>query len=117
MLNIYCSTVYGGSPFFVAPPSVPVRIGDTEFLVEVAEGGGPQVVGLTEALSFDGVRETLEAVAGQLALAWQKVQPAEATVKLGLSLSTKTGKLTALLVEGGGQASLKVTLTWKPPDR
>jgi hypothetical protein len=96
--------------------SVPVRIGDTEFLVAVAEGGGPQVVGLGEALSFDGVRDTLEAVAGQLGLVWQKVQPAEATVELGFSLSTKTGKLTALLVEGSGEASLKVTLTWKPPD-
>ena len=100
----------------VAAASVPVRIGETEFLVAVTDGGGPELVGLREALSFDGVRDTLEAVAGQLALVWEKVQPAEATVELGFSLSTKTGKLTALLVEGAGEASLNVTLTWKPPD-
>jgi hypothetical protein len=28
-------------------------------------------------------------------------------------LTAKTGKLTGLLVEGGGAASLKVTLAWK----
>jgi hypothetical protein len=78
------------------------------FWLRLLRGGGAQVVGLGEALSFDGVRDTLEAVAGQLAMVWQKVQPAEATVELGFSLSTKTGKLTALLVEGSGEASLKV---------
>jgi hypothetical protein len=31
----------------------------------------------------------------------------------GRSMMTKSGKLTGLLVEGGGAASLKVTLAWK----
>jgi hypothetical protein len=95
--------------------SVLVRVGDTEFLAQVAEGGGPQVVGLREAFSFDGVRETIEAVAEQLSRAWEKVQPSEASVEFGISLSTKTGKLSALLVEGGGEATLKITLSWKTP--
>lgn len=93
--------------------SVLVRVGDTEFLAQVAEGGGPQVVGLREAFSFDGVRATIEAVAEQLSCAWEKVQPSEASVEFGISLSTKTGKLSALLVEGGGEATLKITLSWK----
>jgi hypothetical protein len=41
------------------------------------------------------------------------VKPAEASVELALKLVVKSGKLTGLLVEGGGEAALKVTLTWK----
>ena len=90
-----------------------VRIGDVEFFVEVAEGGGPQTVSADRALSFDAVRDTVEAVASELALVWQKVRPSEATVEFGLSVTAKTGKLTGLLVDGGGSAALKISLTWR----
>ena len=90
-----------------------VRIGDVEFFVEVAEGGGPQTVSADRALSFDAVRDTVEAVASELALVWQKVRPSEATVEFGLSVTAKTGKLTGLLVDGGGAAALKISLTWR----
>jgi hypothetical protein len=90
-----------------------VRAGGVEFFVEVADGGGPQPVGLDRMLSFDGVRDTVEAIAGELAQVWDRVQPAEASVEFGLSLTAKAGKLTGLLVDGDGSASLKVTLTWK----
>jgi len=90
-----------------------VRAGGTEFYAEVATATGPQPVGLDEVLSFDGVRDTIKAVCGQLAEAWGHVKPAEATVEFGLSLAAKQGKLTGLLVEGSGEASLKVTLTWR----
>lgn len=90
-----------------------VRIGDVEFFVEVSDGGGPQTVGADRALSFDAVRDTVEAVASELALVWQKVRPSEATVEFGLSVTAKTGKLTGLLVEGGGSAALKISLTWR----
>lgn len=93
-----------------------VQAGGVEFFVEVADGGGPQTVGLDKALSFDGVRDTIEAVAGQLGQVWQKVRPAEASVEFGLSLTAKSGKLTGLLVDADGQASLKVTLTWRAPE-
>jgi hypothetical protein len=96
-----------------------VRANGVEFFVEVADAdgvgdsSGVQTVGLDHAISFDGVRETLEAVASSLAQAWEKVRPSEATVEFGLELTAKQGKLTGLLVEGGGTASLKVTLAWK----
>jgi hypothetical protein len=90
-----------------------VRAGSTEFYAEVATAAGPQPVGLDEALSFDGVRDTIKAVCGQLAEAWEQVKPAEATVEFGLRLMAKAGKLTGLVVEGGGETSLKVTLTWR----
>jgi hypothetical protein len=90
-----------------------VRIDDAEFFVEVSDGGGPQTVGLNRALSFDGVRDTIRAVATQLHQAWQTVRPDEATVEFGLSLTAKTGKLTGLIVEGDGAASLRITMTWR----
>ena len=64
-----------------------------------------------------GIRQTIEAVAEQLSRAWEKVQLSEVSVEFGISLRTKTGKLSALLVEGGGEATLKITLSWIPPTR
>ena len=90
-----------------------VRAEGTEFYVEIADTGGPQTVGLDQVLSFEGVRETVTAVCKELAKAWDVVKPAEASVELALKVVAKAGKLTGMLVEGGGEASLKVTLTWK----
>jgi hypothetical protein len=91
---------------------VPVKAGDIEFFVELADGGGPQTVGIERVLSFDGVRDTMEAIAAQLAHVWDEVKPSEASVEFGLSLTAKAGKLTGLLVDADGSASLKVTLRW-----
>jgi hypothetical protein len=90
-----------------------VRAGDVEFFAELADGGGPRTVGVADALSFDGVRDTVEAIASQLAQVWDRVKPCEASVEFGLSLTAKAGKLTGLLVDADGSASLKVTLMWK----
>jgi chaperonin GroEL (HSP60 family) len=93
--------------------AVLVRAEDAEFYVEIADTGGPQAVGPEQVLSFEGVRETVTAVCKELARAWDVVKPAEARVELALKVVAKAGKLTGMLVEGGGEASLKVTLTWK----
>jgi hypothetical protein len=95
---------------------VPVVVDGVEFYVEVTDQEGVGTVGLDEVLSFDGVRDTVEAIAGQIAVVWDRVRPAEATVAFGLKMVAKPGKLTGLLVEGGGEASLTVTLTWKSTD-
>jgi len=90
-----------------------VRADGVEFFAEITEEGGPQTVGLEDVLSFEGVRETITAIGKELSKAWDAVKPAEASVELALKLIVKSGKLTGLLVEGGGEASLKITLTWK----
>jgi len=92
-----------------------VRAGGAEFYVEVADAGGPAAIRSDGALSFDGVRETVEGIAIELSRAWEKVRPSEASVEFALKLTAKAGKLTGLLVEGGGEASLTVTLAWKQP--
>lgn len=97
--------------------SVLTEIDGVQFYVEVAERDAAGTVGLGETLKFDGVRDAIEAIAGQVAGVWDRVKPSEATVEFGLNVTTKSGPLTALLVEGGGEASLKVTLTWKSKDQ
>ena len=92
---------------------VPVRAGETTFYVEVAERRGVGTVGLDDVLSFEGVRDTITAISDELKHAFDRAKPQEAVVTFGLKVSVKSGKLTGLLVEGGGEASLTVTLTWK----
>jgi hypothetical protein len=100
---------------------VAVEADGVSFFVELAEGGGDDlgvgVAGLEDRLDFSGVRDTIGAVAGQLASVWERVQPSEATVAFGLKVTGKSGKLTGLLVEGGGEASLTVTMKWTAPSR
>ncbi len=94
-----------------------VRIGDAEVYVEV-RGGGPSVVDDTRpVLSFEPAKKAIQALVGELGEAIQAARPQEASVEVGFAFSAKTGKLTALLVEGGGEASLKVTLTWKASEK
>ncbi len=95
---------------------VPVRIGDVVFDVEVASTG-PANIGLADALSFDGVRDTIEALASEMAKVWAKVKPDEATVEFGLSLDAKTGRLTGLVLEGKAAASFNISLTWRAKDQ
>lgn len=89
-----------------------VRSGDAEFWVRVEDAGGPSPVGLSDVLSFEGVRKTVEEIGAQLTTAWDRVKPSEAVVEFGLTLTAKSGKLTGLIVDGEGEGSLKVTLTW-----
>jgi len=81
-----------------------VREGGAEFFVEVVDGDGPQTVGLDQAISFDGVRETIEAIGLSLTRAFELAKPDEATAEFGLGVTAKAGKLTGLLVDGEGTA-------------
>lgn len=98
---------------------VRVEVDGVEFFVELAEGGGDDldigVAGLEDRFDFGGVRDTIRAIAGQVAAVWEQVQPSEATVTFGLKVTGKSGKLTGMLVEGGGEASLTVTMKWFGP--
>jgi hypothetical protein len=67
---------------------------------------------LGAALSFEGVRMTVEEIGAQLSAAWDRVKPSEAVVEFGLTLTAKGGKFTGLIVDGECEGSLKVTLTW-----
>ncbi|THJ74739.1 CU044_2847 family protein [Candidatus Frankia alpina] len=97
------------------PQQILVRSGEAEFFVEVSGPGGPQNVAAGGAFSFEGVRQALEEIGGQLSRAWQAVRPDEASVEFGVNVTAKSGKLAAVIVEGGAEASLTVTMTWRRP--
>jgi hypothetical protein len=90
-----------------------VRTNGIDFYVELADGGGPSTVGYDHAFSLDGVRDTISVIGSKVAEACRNIGPDEATVEFGISLTARAGKLTGLLVDGHGSASLKVTLSWK----
>jgi hypothetical protein len=92
-----------------------VQAGGAEFYVELADTGGPAAIRADTVLSFDGVRSTIEGIATELSKVWDKVKPDEASVEFALKLTARSGRLTCLVVEGGGEASLTVTLAWKQP--
>lgn len=95
--------------------SVPVTVDGVAFEVAVVDVAKVGPVGITEAFDFDAVRATIEAVAGQFTRVWERVRPDEATVEFGVSVKAKSGKLTSLIVEGEGEGTFKVTMTWKAP--
>lgn len=101
-----------------------VKTDKAEFYVEVAERPVARATDEAEEsllgsghlpdVPFDGVRHTIEEIGETLAHAWDAAKPDEASVEFGLKLTAKTGKLTGILVEGGGEATMSVKLTWKP---
>lgn len=111
--------VASGQRVLVGRGSVTERLvvaGGAEFYVEVSDTEEePRAIIDAGPLSFDGARETVEGIATEFAEVWQRVRPSEASVAFGLTLTARSGRLTGLLVQGGGEATLTVRLTWRPP--
>lgn len=98
---------------------VEVDLGNgTTALVQVVEipddeADGAEKVGWRDGLDFTEVTGTIAGIAEALRGAVDAAKPHKMTVELGLELAVKSGKLTGMLVEGSGKASLKVTLEWQ----
>lgn len=90
-----------------------IEVGDTTFYAEVMGGGGPETVGLSDALSFEGVRNAIHAIASELEQVWTTVRPTEASAEFKISLTAKSGALLGVLVQGEGDSSITVKLVWK----
>lgn len=82
----------------------------TEAVVEGA--GAEKVVAWPERFTFTDVGATLEGLAQAIQDSLERVKPDKVIVTLGIELVVKSGKLTGLIVEGGGAGSLSVTLEW-----
>ena len=61
---------------------------------------------------FKEVTDTVEALANAIVTTLKKVKPRAASVEFGVQVGIESGKLTALLVKGTGNANLKITLEW-----
>ncbi len=92
---------------------VPVKLSNGAIMhVEAAVLDDEEDVALG-LLSFDEVSNTIEGLAEAINGAIQKAKPKKASVELGLELAVESGKLTTLLVKGGGKANLKIALEWE----
>ena len=92
---------------------VEVAVGEGSTLQVMAlDYGGAEDVAAVGPLSLDGVIDTIKELAGAIKAAIDTVAPEKASVKFGVQVAFKAGRLTSWLVEGSGQASLKVTLGW-----
>ena len=76
------------------------------------DGGGATKTAFEGTFDFDVVGMALSGIADTIKSGLAAAAPDKVSVELGLEVAVKAGKLTALLVEGSGTASLKVTLEW-----
>lgn len=82
--------------------------------VRVAENpGGIGSVGLADRPRLSDALAQIGEVARLVRESLQPLRPSKATVEFGVSFSVQSGKLTALVFEGKGDASLTVTLEWE----
>lgn len=79
--------------------------------MEIAIPSGEQDVAFG-GLSFNDVTDAIEGISTSLLQSLKKVRPRKATVEFGVEITAESGQLTALLVKGGGHATLKVILEW-----
>ena len=75
--------------------------------------GERDVVGGVDIMKFDSVIESITGIANQFNSAIDSIAPNKATVEFSLQLSTESGKLTTLLVQGKANATIKVALEWE----
>jgi hypothetical protein len=78
--------------------------------IEDERVGGEEKVSIINASTFKEVTDTIEGVADALISTFKKVKPSRAT--FGVEVGVEAGKLTALLVKGSANATLKITLAW-----
>jgi hypothetical protein len=76
------------------------------------DDGLARKVGFGDGLAIAGVTDALEGFAQAVRTAVSKVSPDEVTVETSVEVCVKAGHLTALIAEGGGTGTFKVTLTW-----
>lgn len=86
---------------------------DRVVAVEVVNIDPEAPVGIRDLLSFEGVTQSIEAIADSVTAGLERVQPDRAAVEFGVDVGVEAGGLTALLVKGTGTATLKVTLEWE----
>jgi hypothetical protein len=97
-------------------PSVEAELpGGGVIRVRVAEEapGGIGSVGLGERLRIDDALAQIGEVASLVRRKLDPSMPTRARVEFGVSFSAEGGKLTSLLFEGKGEASLTVSLEWE----
>jgi hypothetical protein len=74
--------------------------------------GGATDVSALDHLSLKDVADSIQEIAATIGDALKKATPRKASVTFGIEVAVQAGKLTSLLVQGSGTATLNVTLEW-----
>ncbi|MEV8585806.1 CU044_2847 family protein [Streptomyces sp. NPDC051180] len=96
------------------PDVTKVAVGDATLYVEARQLGPewePEGIG-DRMPDLSAVTEALSSFAGRIGEALHQASPDRATVEFGCQLGLDAGRLTALVVQGSANASLRVTLEW-----
>ncbi|MFC9699900.1 CU044_2847 family protein [Streptomyces sp. NPDC056501] len=101
------------------PDVTKVEVGDATLFVEARRlGPDSELEGFGDRLpDLSAVTGALASFAGQIGEALDRAAPDRATVEFGCQLGLEAGKLTALVVQGSTNASLRVTLEWTKSPR
>ena len=86
----------------------------TVIQVQVAATSRRQDVAGGKIPDLKDVGKAIEGIVEAVATPIHKAMPSKATVKFGVDVAVEPGQLTALLVKGGGNATLEITLEWEP---
>lgn len=96
---------------------LPMKVGNTVISVRVRPG--PSELESTEERvsggrvpDFDDVAHGLDELCRSLASVFSRVAPTKASVEFNVGIAVKTGKLTALFLEGEAEGSMKITMEW-----
>lgn len=79
---------------------------------------GPRDVGFgrdAAVRKLEGLVETVRGVTEVVHTGLAGLGHDDVTIQFGVELSAMTGKVVSVLAEGGGKASISVTVTWKGP--
>ncbi len=90
--------------------------GVTALVHAVDAGGGAAKAARAGKPDLSAVMGTLEGMSLAVKSALAKAAPDKVAVEFGLEMAMKAGALTAMLVDGRGSASLRVTLEWQGGD-
>ncbi|MDT9688135.1 CU044_2847 family protein [Streptomyces sp. P9(2023)] len=84
---------------------------------ELRRGGGFTDTGIGDRVvsMAEGLTDVVRGVVGSLRGGLDPQSPVEVSVSFGIELSAQAGKVISVLAEGGGTASIAVSLTWTEP--
>lgn len=90
------------------------RISEPE---ELGRGSGFTDTGIGDRVvsMAGGLTDVVRGVVGSLRGGLDPQSPVEVAVSFGIELSAQAGKVISVLAEGGGTASISVSLTWTEP--
>jgi Trypsin-co-occurring domain 1 len=101
----------------MADSVVSTRVGQDGSVLKLEVAGTSSqevdVSAFSEVLDFGSLTSSVAEVASAMTDALRRAAPDEGEVTFGIDATIETGKLTSLVVKGGGTATFQVRLLWK----